>query len=203
MKLFYIPGACSLSSHIVLRELGLPFELERVDTKAGRTASGADFRKLNPKGYVPVLQLDDGQVITECAAIVQYLADRKPEARLAPPAGTLERTRLQEWLNYIAAELHKGFGPLFNPKLAPEARQAARGALEAKLGFVASGLEGKSFLLGEGFSVADAYLFVVLSWAPFVGLDLGRWPRLQAFVDRVAARPAVQAARKAEAEAGA
>ena len=196
MKLFLKPGACSLSPHIVLRELGLPFETERVDTKAQKTASGKDFRTLNAKGYVPTLQLDDGQVLTEGAVIVQYLADREPAAQLAPAPGTMERYRLQEWLNYIASELHKSYSPLF--RAAEEQRPPLRDALAAKLAYVASQLGERRFLLGDRFTVADAYLFTVLRWNPNVGIDLARWPALKAYMERVQARPAVQAALEAE-----
>lgn len=198
MKLYYMPGACSLSPHIVLRELGLPFELERVDTKAGKTEHGADFRALNPKGYVPVLQLDDGRTLTEGPAIVQYLADLAPEAKLAPRNGSFERYQLQEWLNYITSELHKSLGSLFNPALPADVKQAAKQAIGSRFDYLTRRLSGGAFLTGAQFTVADAYLFVVLSWTGHVDLELGRWPVLKAFVDRVGARPAVQAALRAE-----
>jgi glutathione S-transferase len=201
VKLYFVPGACSLSPHIVLRELGLPFDLERVDTKAGKTASGADFRAINPKGYVPVLQLDDGQVLTEGAAIVQYLADRKPDAMLAPPPGAMERYRLQEWLVYIATEIHKGFSPLFRAK-DEEARKPLVAALTAKFPYLARQLEKREFLLGNRFTVADAYLFTVLNWSKFVGVDLSEWPELRAYRERIAARPSVRAAIAAEKASG-
>lgn len=199
MKLFYTPGACSLSPHIVLRELGLPFALEAVDLKTKRTASGADFAAINPKGYVPALQLDDGEVLTEGAAIVQYLADKHAPGRLAPVAGTVERARLNGHLNFISAELHKAFGPLFNPALAPEAREAAVANISRKLDVVETVLaDGRLYLTGPDFSVADAYLFVMLSWAPNFGIDLVHWSHLGEFSQRVAARAAVQAAMAAE-----
>jgi len=199
MKLFYAPGACSLSPHIVLRELGLPFALEAVDLKTKRTQSGADFAAVNPKGYVPALQLDDGEVLTEGAAIVQYLADKHAPGTLAPMAGTVERARLNGHLNFISAELHKAFGPLFNPALAPEAREAAVATLGRKLDLAEQALgDGRPYLTGPDFTVADAYLFVVLSWAPKLGIDLARWPHLGAFSGRVAARASVQAAMAAE-----
>ena len=172
MKLFYAPGACSLSPHIVLRELGLPFALEAVDLKTKTTEAGADFAAINPKGYVPALQLDDGEVLTEGAAIVQYLADRHAPGTLAPVAGTVERARLNGHLNFISAELHKGFGPLFNPGLAPEARAAALANLARKLDVAEAALaDGRAHLTGPDFTIADAYLFVVLSWAPHLGVD--------------------------------
>jgi glutathione S-transferase len=197
VKLFYMPGACSLSPHIALRELGLPFELEKVDTKAGKTEKGADYRAINPKGAVPALQLDDGQVLTEGPAIVQYLADRKPEARLAPPAGTFERYRLQEWLNYLTSEIHKSIGSLFNPKLHPETRQATKDLLAGRFDYLSKQLGSRSYLLGEQPTVADFYLFVMLGLR-FVEVDLSRWPVLQQYAGRISTRPAVQAALKAE-----
>ncbi|GJE43617.1 glutathione transferase GstA [Methylobacterium soli] len=199
MKLFYAPGACSLSPHIVLRELNLPFALEAVDLRSKKTASGADFMAVNPKGYVPALQLGDGEVLTEGAAIIQYLADKHAPGTLAPVAGTLERARLNGHLNFISAELHKAFGPLFNPALTPEARAASLANLDRKLDVVEAALaDGRAFLTGSDFTVADAYLFVVLSWAPHLGVDLARWPRLAAFSQRVSTRAAVQAAMVAE-----
>ena len=199
MKLYYAAGACSLSPHIVLRELGLPFSLEAVDLGTKKTASGADYAAINPKGYVPALQLDDGEVLTEGAAIVQYLADKHAPGRLAPAAGTVKRARLNGHLNFISAELHKAFGPLFNPALAPEAREAALANLGRKLDVVESALaDGRAHITGPDFSVADAYLFVVLSWAPNFGVDFARWPRLNEFHQRIANRAAVQAAMEAE-----
>lgn len=199
MKLYYTPGACSLSPHIVLRELGLPFHLEAVDLKTKKTESGADFTAINPKGYVPALQLDDGEVLTEGAAIVQFLADKHAPGRLAPIAGTVERARLNGHLNFISAELHKAFGPLFNPTLTPEAREAALANLGRKLDVVDDALaDGRPYLTGPNFTVADAYLFVVLSWTPNFGVDLARWSRLGPFNQRVIARAAVQAAMAAE-----
>ena len=199
MKLFYAPGACSLSPHIVLRELGLPFALEAVDLRTKTTEAGTDFKAVNPKGYVPALQLDDGEVLTEGAAIVQYLADKHAPGTLAPVAGTVERARLNGHLNFISAELHKAFGPLFNPALTPEAREAAAANLHRKLDVVEGALaDGRPYLNGPSFTIADAYLFVVLSWAPKLGVDLARWPHLGAFSQRVAARSAVQAAVAAE-----
>lgn len=197
MKLFYSPGACSLSPHIVLREAGLPFELERVDTKAARTERGIDYLTVNPKGAVPALQLDDGQVLTEGPAIVQYLADRKPEAKLAPPAGTFERYRLQEWLNFITSDLHKGVGSLFNPKMPVDFKQVMKELIGKRFDYLSQQLEGKSFLLGH-FTVADPYLFVILSWTRHLEIDLGKWPVLQKYMAGIAARPAAQAAMKAE-----
>lgn len=198
MRLYYMPGACSLSPHIVLREAGLAFELDRLDRASGKTESGEDFKVLNPKGYVPALRLDDGTLLTEGAVIVQYLADLAPEAKLAPPAGSLERLRLQELLNFIAAELHKSFSPLFaSPDEAQ--RQAATQKIARALDYLESLLaDGRSYLLGETFGVADAYLFVVANWSNFVTLDLSPWPNLVRFQQRIVERPTVKAALAAE-----
>jgi glutathione S-transferase len=198
MKLFLTPGACSLSPHIALREAGLQFDFEQVDLKTKQTKSGADYRKVNPKGAVPALQLDNGQVLTEGPAIVQYIADQKPALKLAPAAGTLERSRLQESLNYICSELHKMFGPLFNPATPADQQNATKTAIGTKFDLVNRSLEGKQFLLGDAYTVADGYLFVILTWAKHVGMDLGRWPAINSFFDRVFGRPATQAAMKAE-----
>jgi glutathione S-transferase len=198
MKLYYTPGACSHAVHVALREAGLTFELERVDLLAKTTASGADYLAVNPKGYVPALRLDDGALLTEVAVLLQYVADRKPESGLAPPAGTMARYRLQEWLNYISSELHKGLGQFFNPKLPAETRPAVMPRLEQRLGLVASQLDGAPYLMGEQYSVADSYLYTILGWGPALKVDLGAWPALGAFSARVRARPAVQAARAAE-----
>ncbi len=201
MKLYFSPGACSLSPHIVLREAGLKFELEQVDLKTKKTRSGVAFSTINPKGAVPALQLDDGQVLTEGAVIVQYIADQKPEAKLAPAAGTLERYRLQEWLNYIASELHKAFSPLFRSTTAEDAKQEIKEGLQGKFEYVNRQLEGKQFLLGDRFSAADAYLFTMMTWAKFTAVDLSRFPALTAYYQRIKERPAVQAAVDAEKKA--
>jgi glutathione S-transferase len=198
MKLFLTPGACSLSPHIALREAGLPFEFEKVDLRTKKTESGGDYWSVNGKGAVPALQLDNGQVLTEGAAIVQYIADRKPELKLAPAAGTLERYRLQEWLNYVASELHKSFAPLFNPATPEEQKNAAKDLIGSRLDFVSKSLEGKPFLLGDSFTVADGYLFTVLSWTGHAGIDLAKWPALKAYCERISSRPAVAATLKAE-----
>jgi glutathione S-transferase len=190
MKLYFKPGACSLSPNIVFREAGLPVETIKADTKS------PEFLKANPKGYVPLLQLDDGQYLTEGVVIVQYLADQKPEAKLAPKNGTLERYRLQEWLNYISTELHKGYFGM--SKKPPEEKKALLESLGKKFAWVASHLEKNDFLLGERFTVADAYLFTVLSWSPARGIDLAQWPALKSYFERVSARPAVQAALQSE-----
>lgn len=199
MKLFYTPGACSLSPHIVLRELDLLFTLEAVDLATKKTATGNDYISINPKGYVPALQLDDGEVLTEGAAIVQYLADKHAPGTLAPVAGTIERARLNGHLSFIAAELHKGFVALFNPAISKDGRDAAVTGLGRKLDVVEQIFsDGRPYLTGSGFSIADSYLFVVLGWSSMVGVDLSRWPSLAAFLDRAAARPAVLAAMDAE-----
>jgi len=198
MKLYFSPGTCSLSPHIVLREAGLPFSLEKVDTKGGKTAAGADFKAINPKGYVPVLELDDGMTLTEGAVIVQYLADQSPQANLAPKAGSQDRLRMQELLNYIATEIHKGFGPLFNRKLAEDAKALLRGVLTAKFDYLVKVLGPRQFISGDQFSVADAYLFTVLNWTGHAGIDLSGWPALAEYHKRIGARPAVRAALEAE-----
>lgn len=202
MKLYFSPAACSFSPHVALREAGLDFELVKVDLKTGKiVANGSDFARINPKGYVPVLELDDGSVLTEGPAIVQYIADLKPAAGLAPQAGTLERYRLQEWLGFINSEIHKGFGPLFNPATPDDYKTTVRANLARRLAFVAEHLEQNDFLLGKQFSVADGYLYTVLNWGQWTGIDLSRWPSLVAFQERIGARESVQAARAAEAAA--
>ena len=198
MKLFLKPGSCSLASHIVLEETGLPYETEAVDLKTKVTARGADFTQINAKGYVPALVLDTGELLTEGPAILQYLADRVPEKKLVPADGTLERYRLQSWLTFIGTELHRSCTPFFSPASGDAWKAAAMANLERRLDYTNGELAGKAYLLGDGFSVADAYLFTVLSWMPYVKIDLSRWSNLTAFQARVAARPAVQAALKAE-----
>lgn len=198
MKLYFIPGACSLSPHIALRESGLSFELEQVDSKTKKTKSGADFLKINPKGYVPALQLDGGETLTESAVVVQYIADKKPEAKLLPPAGHPERYRAQEWLNYVATEIHKGVGALFNPKLTDPMKEVLREGVAPKFDYLSRRLEGRSYAFGDGFSVVDGYLFTVLGWPQYVGIDLAKWPVLKSYTDAIAKRPSVQTALKAE-----
>jgi glutathione S-transferase len=198
LKLYYSPGACSLSPHIVLREAGLPFELALASTKTHKLADGTDYYTINPKGYVPLLELADGQRLSEGPVIVQYIADQVPASQLAPPAGTMARYRLMEWLNFITSELHKGFSPLFNPATPEEYKQLARARLAERLAWVDAQLEGRDYLMGETFTVADAYLFTVAGWGKYVGLDISSLARLSGYMGRVAARPAVQAALKAE-----
>jgi glutathione S-transferase len=198
MKLYYSPGACSLSPHIVSRELGIPLELKKVNTKDKTIEGGGDYWKVNARGYVPALELDDGHVLTEGPAIVQYLADRKPEAGLAPKAGTTERYQLQEWLNFLTSEIHKGFSPLFKPNTPEEYKTISKENLANRFDWLDKQLAGKDYLMGKTFSVADAYLFVLLNWTKFQSIDLARWPNLSAFQARVGARPKVQEALKAE-----
>lgn len=194
MKLYFSPGACSLTPHIVLCEAGLKYELERVSIPEKKIVSGGDFREINPKGYVPALQLDNGEVLTEVSAVIQYLADQVPEKKLAPAAGTMEHYRLIEWLNFISTELHKNFTPLFMPGTPEETKQTAHNLLALRIEIVEKQLKNSEYLSGNQFSVADAYLFTVLGWAQYVKLDLGRWPAVQAYLQRIAARPAVRAA---------
>lgn len=198
MKLYYHPGACSLSPHIVLQESGLAFETASADLMAHTLEDGSDFYAVNPKGYVPVLELDDGQRLTEGPAIVQYIADQVPSKHLIPPPGTFERYRVQEWLNFVSTELHKGIGFLFNPKQPEEAKALMREKALGRLKWVDSRLEGRQYLMGEAFTVADAYLFTVTNWTGHTGIDLGGLDHLKAFMGRMGARPAVQAALKAE-----
>jgi glutathione S-transferase len=198
MKLYFSAGACSLAAHIALEELGLPHTMEAVDLRTKRTRSGADFNAINPKGYVPALELDDGSILTEGTAILQYLADQKPAAKLAPANGTLPRYRLQEWLGFINSELHKNFSPLFNPEAAEASKALAKAQLARRLAFVEQALAGRQFLLGDGFTVADAYLYTLLGWTTRLGVPLDQFPALQAFKARIGARPAVKAAEAAE-----
>lgn len=198
MKLYYKAGACSLSPHIALLEAGLAFELEAVDLKTKLTASGADFTAINSKGYVPALVLDNGKVLTEGAAIVQYIADFKPESGLAPANGSEARYELQSWLSFISTELHKPFGSLFNPAQSADWKAAAQALLNKRLDWVATQLGEREFLLGDRFTVADGYLFTVLGWANIVGFSLDAWPNLQTYLARIGARPKVIEALKAE-----
>jgi len=198
MKLYYSPGACSLSPHIVAREAGIPIELQKVNTKDKTMEGGGDYWKVNGKGYVPALQLDDGQLLTEGPAIVQYLADRKPESGLAPKNGTPERYRLQEWLNFLTAEVHKSFSPLFRPNTPEDYKPIVKENLAKRFDWLNEQLAGKDYLTGKAFTVADAYLFVLLGWTKPTQIDLSRWPNLAAYHARVAARPKVKEAMLAE-----
>ena len=198
MKLYFAPGACSLSPHIVLEEAGLEYTTEQVDLGKKVTASGQDFTAVNPKGYVPVLEMHGGAILTEGPAIVQYLADLAPDSRLAPPAGSAERYQLMSMLNFISTELHKNFGPLFNPEASADMKAAARANLAKRYAYMAGLLAEQDYVCGAQFSVADAYLFTVTNWTAKLGVDLSPWPAVQAFQARVGARPAVLRAMRAE-----
>jgi len=198
MKLYYSPGACSLSPHIAVREAGVPVTLVKASTKTHQLDDGTDYYTINPKGYVPLLELDSGERLSEGPAIVQYLADQNPGSGLAPAAGTLERYRLQEWLNFITSEIHKQFSPMFQPNTPAEYKDILKEKLSKRFDWLAGKLEGKDYLMGKQFTVADAYLYTVLRWCGFVGIDLAKWPVLAAYETRVASRPKVQEALAAE-----
>ena len=198
MKLYYTPGACSLAVHIAAREAGLPLSLEKVDLATRRTETGADFLTVNPKGYVPAVALPDGAVLTEAAALLLFVADSQPQAGLAPAHGTMERHRLQEWIAFIASEIHKGFGPLWNPATPDAVKAATKERLAARFALLDEALGKQPFLLGEKFTIADAYLFTVVNWTNFHAIDISSFPNLQAFQARVASRPSVQQALEAE-----
>lgn len=198
MKLYYSPGACSLSPHIVLNEAGFNYEVERVDLATKKTEKGADFFAINPKGYVPVLALDDGALLTEGPAILQYLGDQKPASGLVPKAGTMDRVRAQEWLNFITSELHKTYSPLFRPTTPDEYKKVVREYLAKRLAVLEKHLADHPYIMGDKFSVADAYAFTVLRWSQYTGVDLSPYPNIKAFMDRVAARPKVQETLKQE-----
>ena len=197
MKLYYAPALCSLSPHIALQEAGIDVELVKVDIKKHLLEDGSDFYAINPKGYVPALQLDDGSLLTEGPAIVQYIADLNPAAGIAPANGTPGRYRLQEWLGYLNSELHKSFSPLFKPTTPDDYKALQREAIGARFDYISSQLQDREYLL-DRFSVADGYLFALLNWCKWVGIDRSKWPVLEAYVERVGARPAVQAALRAE-----
>jgi glutathione S-transferase len=197
MKLYYAPGACSMAPHIVLREAGLKFDLDKVDLAAKKTESGEDYLAVNPKGYVPALKLDDGTVLTEVSVICQYIADLRPRRGLAPKPKTPERYKLMEWLNFTATEIHKGLSDFYNPKLTPEWREAKLERLSKRFDFLDRALGTNQHLMGE-FSIADAYLFTVLNWTGRLQVDLSKWPNIHAFKGRIAERPAVKKAMKAE-----
>jgi glutathione S-transferase len=200
MKLYYAPGACSLAPHIILREAGYKFDLDRVDVPNKKTESGGDYWLVNPKGYVPALQLDDGQVLTEVGVILQYIADQKPRRNLAPKLRTMERYRLMEWLNFISTEIHKSLSPFFKFKqvMTPEWREAQLGLVAQRFDALVKVLGSNQYVMGDEFSIADAYLFTVLNWTHFHQIDLSRWPAIQAHMARVAERPSVKKAMKAE-----
>ena len=198
MKLYYSPGACSLSPHIVLRESGLKFEPVLANTKTHKLQDGTDYYTINPKGYVPTLELDNGERLTEGPAIVQYIADTTPNAKLAPPNGSKERYQAQEWLNFITSELHKNFGAIFRPTTPDAYKEIARQTIDQRFKWVDQKLAGKNYLMGDNFSVPDAYLFVMTTWAQRMNVPIDAYPNLTAFRDRMAARPKVQEAMKAE-----
>ena len=198
MKLYFSPGACSLAPHIVLNESGLPFTLVKADLKAHKLEDGSDYYQTTSKGQVPLLEFDNGERLTECPMITQYLADQVPDKRLAPANGSMARYRLQEWLNFVTSELHKGIGGLFNPAMPDNGKAVIRDRAAAKLKWVDEQLEGKQYLMGDAFSIADAYLFTVTTWTGHTGIDISGMKNLSAFQARMAARPAVQAAMKAE-----
>ena len=198
MKLYYSPGACSLAAHIALEEAGLKYEAISAPTKTKLLPDGSDYRQVNPLGYVPYLVLDDGQALRECAIVCQYVADQAPAKKLIPACGSMARYQLQMWMHFIATELHKGFSPLFNPAMPDEAKKIARDRLQDRLKFVDGELAGKTYLMGQDFTVADAYLFTVTNWAKPMAIDLSPFANLVAWRERVAARPGVQAAMKAE-----
>jgi glutathione S-transferase len=198
MKLYYSPGACSLASHIALYETGLPFETDRIIKTTKMTVGGENFMQLNPKGYVPTIKLNDGSILTEGAAVLQYIADQNPTSGLAPQAGSMERYRLQEWLTFISSEIHKSFSPMFNKDATEGEKNHARNMLGRRLGYAEAQLANKPYLMGDHFTVADAYFFVVVNWSSIVGFDLSPFPRIKEYLARIAARPAVQAAMKAE-----
>jgi glutathione S-transferase len=198
MKLYYTPGACSMAVNITLHESGQKFDLVKVDLSQHKTEGGEDYYRINPKGYVPALKLDNGEVLTEDAVLLQYVADQKPEASLAPKAGTMERYRLLEWLNFISSEMHKTLGALFNPGITPEWKEDRIALFGRRCDYLVKALGSKPYLMGDKFTIADAYLFTILGWANYFKLDMGRWPALRQYADRIAARPAVQEAMKAE-----
>ena len=198
MKLYYSPGACSMAPHIVATETGQKVDLVKVDIPSKKTADGGDFWKINPKGYVPALQLDSGEVLTEVGVICQYLADQKPEAGLVAKAGTMERYHQMETLNFAATEVHKQIGALFNPKMTPEMKEVQMGTIERRLNPFEKSLEGKQYVMGDKFTAADAYLFTVLNWTNMLKVSLDKWPNIKSYMGRVGARPKVQETMKAE-----
>lgn len=198
MKLYFKPGACSMAPHIALREAGYAFELEKVDLAKHQTAAGEDYLRINPKGYVPALQLDDGTVLTEAGVVLQYIADHHPDSGLAPRTGTLERYRLMEWLNFLSTEVHKPFGPFFNPKATQEVKDYNLRLLTRRLAYLETQIDGHDYLMGRQFTVADIYLFTLLNWCNLHKIDLAQWPSLKDYMGRIAARPSVRETMKAE-----
>ncbi len=197
MKLYYTPGACSLAPHIVLREIGAEFSLEKVDLATGKTESGEDYRQVNPHGYVPALQLDNGEILTEVVVIMQYLADQSPESGLAPECGSFERVRLEERLNYLTSEFHKTFSPLFADTTDEEKHKAVAN-VKLRLDFLNGLLADRDYMMGENYSLADIYLFVIANWTHPTGIGLDDWPHIKAHAGRVASRETVQQAMKTE-----
>ncbi len=198
MKLYFTPGACSMAVNIALHEAGHKFEMVKVDLRQHKTENGEDYYTINPKGYVPALRLDTGEVLTEDAVLLQYVADQKPDAGLAPKAGTLERYRLMEWLNFISSEIHKTLGALFNPKIPAEWKEERIALFGRRCDYLVKALGNKPYLMGDKYTIADAYLFTILGWADYFKLDMGLWPRLKEYAARIAARPTVQEAMRAE-----
>jgi len=198
MKLYYAPGACSLASNITLREAGIPFEAVKVDLRAKKTESGEDFTSINPKGYVPALRLDNGEVLTENIAVLTYIGDQNSASKLTPAAGTTERYRFAEWVGFINSEVHKPHGIFFNPAAGDDTKQISRSAITRRYGWLQDVMSTRQFVMGSQFTAADAYLYTVLRWAPVAGLDIAQWPALKSYADRVAARSHVQEALRAE-----
>lgn len=201
MKLYYMPGACSFAPHMILHEAGFKHEVEKLDRSTRKTASGEDYAAINPKGYVPALRLDDGFILTEAAVVLQYLADQKPETNLAPRFGTMERYRLMETLHFISTEIHKAFSPLFKPDISAPLREMQITQLARRFDYVEGRLRQDQYIMGNQFTIADAYLFTVMSWAKSLKVDLQRWPKIVEYLQRIEARPSVQAAKKMEASA--
>lgn len=198
MKLYFAPGACSLAPHIASSELGIQLDLEQVDLREKKTKSGNDYWTINPKGQVPMLELDNGERLTEVPVILQYLSDQKPAAGLSPAAGTMDRYRMLEWLNVVTSDMHKTYGPIFRPTTPDEFKKLSREVIGRRLEWLDKHLAGKQYLMGDKFTLPDMYMFTVLRWSPVVGVDLSRYPNVKAYADRVAARPKVAAALKAE-----
>ena len=198
MKLYYSPGACSMAAHITLVESGIPFELDKVNLASKVTESGDDFTAINPKGYVPALKLDNGEILTEAAVVLQYIADQAPDSGLAPEPGSIERYRLLEWLNFISTEFHKTLGALFNPGITVEWRDSQIATFNKRCGYLSEQLHGLDFLMGDQFTIADAYLFTILGWTGMHNVDMSSWPAVNSYLDRVATRPTVLAVLKAE-----
>lgn len=201
MKLYYMPGACSFAPHMILHEAGFKHEVEKLDRNTRKTASGEDYAAINPKGYVPALRLDDGSILTEAAVVLQYLADQKPETNLAPRFGTMERYRLMETLHFISTEIHKAFSPLFKPDISAPLREMQITQLARRFDYVEGRLRQDQYIMGNQFTIADAYLFTVMSWVKPLKVDLQRWPKIVDYLTRIEARPSVQAAKKMEASA--